>query len=113
MGQRETFADLEQVFPESGKILTLPKLTQLASMLDCNVSWDDLLPFYQYDPIDNTNTASGLAEAIDTSEGLTILLVSGKISHESATKDAVFGAFIANTTYDGTDIQPEAQVDPG
>ena len=111
MGQLKTFDDLEQVIPESGKILTLPKLTQLASMIDCNFSWDDILPFYQYDPVDNTNTASSFAETIDTSEGPILLLVSSKISHKSAAKDAIFRAFFANTTYDGTDIQPEAQVD--
>lgn len=112
LGQPETLPDLEQVIPEPGKILTLPKLTQLASVLECDFSWDDFCPLYQYNPDDNSNTASSLAETIDTSgEYPILLLVSGKISHENTTKDAVFGALIANITHDGTDIQPKPQVD--
>ena len=108
LGQPESLPDLEQVIPEPGKILTLPKLTQLASVLECDFSWDDICPLYQYNPDDNRNTASSLAETIDTSgEYPILLLVSGKISHENTTEDAVFGALIANITHDGTDIQPK------
>lgn len=89
LGQPRTFADLEQVIPVSGKILTLHKLTQLASILDCNLAWDDLLP-YQYNPFDNTNTASSLAETIDTLEG-PILLGSGKALHEAQPKTLFSG----------------------
>ena len=110
--QPETLPDLKQVIPEPGKILTLPKLTQLASVLECDFSWNDFCPLYQYNPDDNTNTASSLAEAISVSGDYPILfLVSGKVSLENTTEDAVFGALIANTTHDGTGIQPKPQVD--
>lgn len=112
MGQPETLPDLEQVIPEPVKILTLPNLTQLASVLDCDFSWDDFCPLYQYNPDDNSNTASSLAETISTSgEYPILLLVSGNISLEKTAEDAVFGALIANTTHDGTEIQPKPQVD--
>lgn len=112
LGQPETLPDLGQVIPEPGKILTLPKLTQLASVLETDFSWDDFCPLYQYNPNNYSNTASMLAETIGTSgEYPILLLVSGKISQENTTEDAIFGAFIANITHDSTDIQRKPQID--
>lgn len=112
LGQPETLLALEQVIPEPGKILTLPKLTQLASVLECDFAWNDFRPLYQYNSDDNSNTALRLAETIDISgEYPILLLVSGKTFLENPTEDAVFGALIANTTHDGTEIQAKPQVD--
>ena len=113
----EVLLDLEEVIPEPGKILTLPKLTQLASVLECDFSWDeDFYLLYQYNSDKNNNAAlnlvENLLEAICVSEEIpTLLLVSGKLSHDNTTEDVVFGAFIANTTHDGTEIQPKPQED--
>lgn len=82
-------------------------------MLYGDFDWDELQLFHQCNPKSKPDTAVNLADAVTTTERPILLLVSGKIinENEECSENTVFGAFIANTARDGTEIQAKGQVD--
>jgi len=71
--------------------------------------WDELQLFYHYNFKSKPDRAVNLASTITTTEGPILLLVSEKINdeNEECSDNTVFGALIANTARESTEIHPE------